>query len=609
MKARYDVRPFVAGMVICTTTPLIAQPPHTHSLLCGVGPERNRMELLLKSHKGVITPVTEQEPNDSNATAQHLPLGFDAGEFQTIVVNATAPYQVSAKSLAIESENNGSIPLAETLPLVANQADLVEITNHEITAGATPDVDGFTFTVGPDQFMSFRFIAGTLQDHYFLLYDSTGDLIFATALDFVRFNTGSTGGTYTLLFKGWGVDGPTNPFDWTTASGSGDAGTYSLEIGFDALDSDWYSVDLEPGDIVGGMGGNTDFVPLMSFYRPNDELAVSSYGVAFYPYPEESPLPFLGVGFFSYIAEEAGRHTINMENGFGSYPLELHVYRPPIQSENESVGQKLFLDFNGVTMNMWNFTGPNEDRTLSPLSAFLDEWGLQPSDEDAVIDSIIATVEENLRDDLRALGYNGDRSSSGVHGEFDLEILNSRDHADPWGEPNVSRIVIGGSIVEGGFFFDFIGIAESIDPGNFGREETAIVLLDVLSGDPGIWGNSSLNSYSLAPGASKIDLVGRAVGNIVAHEAGHFFGCWHTQNLNGTPSIMDQGGDLPTLIGVGDDGIFGNGDDIDTDFVTDDFAFFELFFGKENTANVLSWGLATGATAPASVRDWGGYER
>ena len=81
-------------------------------------------------------------------------------------------------------------------------------------------------------------------------------------------------------------------------------------------------------------------------------------------------------------------------------------------------------------------------------------------------------MEENIEADMIASGLNPD---------FRVRIRNSRDHRDPLGQPNVSRIIVGGTIAESGI--PTIGIAQSIDPGNFATEESALVLLDILS-DP-----------------------------------------------------------------------------------------------------------------------------
>ncbi|MEZ6045370.1 MAG: hypothetical protein R3C11_07255 [Planctomycetaceae bacterium] len=154
-----------------------------------------------------------------------------------------------------------------------------------------------------------------------------------------------------------------------------------------------------------------------------------------------------------------------------------------------------------------------EQSPFHPLTTFLGRWGLTATDEDAVIDAIIAEVTRSISTEIRASGNNGDFDTTGVNGDFDIVILNSRDDADPFGQDNVSRVIIGGTVAE--FGIPTIGLAESIDPAQ--PEETAVVLLDFLSevaSDP-----NSLNGIPLAAG-SATDLIGTAVGNITSHEAG-----------------------------------------------------------------------------------------
>ncbi len=209
---------------------------------------------------------------------------------------------------------------------------------------------------------------------------------------------------------------------------------------------------------------------------------------------------------------------------------------------------------------------------LSPLAAFLPNWGLDASNEDAVIDAIVASVEESLQEDIEAIGGND---------QFDIQILNSRDHGDQSG-PLVSRIVVGGTIAE--FGIPTVGIAQSIDVGNFETEEVALVLLDLLSapeGSPDFIPTLSLNSYPLAAGTDIIDIIGTGVGNITAHEAGRFFANWHTDQFNDSPNIMDQGGNFPNTIGVGEDLVFGSEDDVDVDFGEDVYVPNEGFRGTE----------------------------
>jgi hypothetical protein len=104
-----------------------------------------------------------------------------------------------------------------------------------------------------------------------------------------------------------------------------------------------------------------------------------------------------------------------------------------------------------------------------------------------------------------------------------------------------------------------------------------------------------LNQYSLGGGATQIDLVSTGVGNIAAHEAGHFFANFHTHQFNASPNIMDQGGNLAGTVGVGGDLTFGTFDDVDVDFGDDTFVPNEGFTGTEDTLNAVAFGLSTGA--------------
>ena len=354
-------------------------------------------------------------------------------------------------------------------------------------------------------------------------------------------------------------------------------------------DSDFFTLELRAGDVLGVnlMDGSA----LLSLFDASQDLRISSRQDLSFLGP--GPLPGGGRSVIAYVIESDGTYSLALENGSQSpYTLEVRLFRPFLE-ESEASPQVLFLDFDGATFDgdVFELSGLV---TTSPLSNFLSAWGLAPADEDAVIDAILDSVAESLSQDLRVRGLNGDYDSSGRLGAFDIEILNSRDHADPFGEPNVSRVIVGGTIGELGI--STIGIAESIDVGNFVLDETGIVLLDLLSGssfDP-----NSLNRFPIAGGATKIELIGVGVGNIVSHEAGHFFANFHTDTFNGTSNLMDQGGNLAGLVGVGPDGIFGTVDDVDVDFGRDSYAQNEGFDGVEDTLNSIAFGLSTSAAQP-----------
>ena len=279
-----------------------------------------------------------------------------------------------------------------------------------------------------------------------------------------------------------------------------------------------------------------------------------------------------------HVADETGWHFVGVTNGDGAYDVTVEAYRPILDSLRPV--QTLFLDFDGARINTGIWGGPGV-RQLSPLRSFLGRWGLRNADLNPLIDRIVATVRENLETDMQEAGLNP---------SFRIRIRNSRDHADPWGQANVSRVIVGGTINESGI--PTIGIAQSIDPGNFGTEESALVLLDVLSDTTGDYGEASLNEY-ITPASDKLAFIGRAVGNVTSHEAGHFFGDWHVDQFNEQANLMDQGGNFALMFGVGPDGIGGTADDPDVDFGEDVLNPSEGFTGIEDTLTRPLFGVTS----------------
>lgn len=367
-----------------------------------------------------------------------------------------------------------------------------------------------------------------------------------------------------------------------------------------ASDLDYFRITAQKGDVLG--------LAVLAGGAPDSMVAVTDLaGVVFSEndddggqgalYPPSSPLPS-GINSLdstlAWIVPADGDYLIRVRsfNGTstGDYTLQLRGPRPYIEQQPPPTTQIIFVDFNGASVNAPALFGSgNNPANLSGLSSYMTRWALTAADQDAVIDSILATINENF-DDLRTAALNGNRDSDGINGHFDVEVRNSRDHADPFGQPFVSRLIVGGDIAQLGI--STIGIAEDIDPGNFGTEASAVILLDLLSApspDP-----NSINTIPRAAGFTKIQAIGRIVGNVSSHEAGHYLGNWHTLNSNATRSIMDAGGNLPiNMGGVGANGIMGDGDDQDVDFSID--AYGGLHTGNERTNVRTAFALATGA--------------
>ncbi|MEN1729354.1 MAG: hypothetical protein AAGJ52_13025, partial [Pseudomonadota bacterium] len=522
--------------------------------------------------------------------------GTADGETAELLIEGSFAAAPTPSPFTISAEDNGSIPLASELIIQSGESFEANGTIGDGPHGSAGSGSAdFDFIELPN------LLAGDLISVEVLTANPTGDLDPNTALwdssgNLLAFNEDIGAGNFDsrlvysvendgdlfLSIGGWKTGGqnavlPGDPFDSASGTGAASEGAFSVTIGRNASDVDCYALDLEPGDMLGADGqGNVSVVEL---FLANGSLQMGSRGSGAGLYPGASPLPG-GSVTIDFVTFESDRHAICLQGDEGAYTLELGAFRQIFEGTRRK--QILFVDFDGAEIDTSIFGGPGL-RTLSPLVDFLPNWGLTAADEDAVIDAILASMEETITQDLA-----GQSNSF-----FSVEIRNSRDDDDTFGvDPNVSRLIVGGTIDESGI--STIGIAQSIDPGNFEAAESALTLLDLLSAPAG--NPNSLNQFAIQPGLDIIDLVGIGVGNITAHEAGHFLGNWHTENSGaGTgPSIMDRGGNLAGSVGVGSDGVFGSADDIDVDFGIDVFSFAEGFTGNENTNEKTAFALTCG---------------
>jgi hypothetical protein len=372
---------------------------------------------------------------------------------------------------------------------------------------------------------------------------------------------------------------------------------------FSRQDEDYYSFDLRAGDVLDAQivgGGFTAFD--ISIMDSNGwELTGNNHSIPQGIYGQSSPLSSVGplgnplvTTNLALTIPKTGRYYARVSDGDVSYTMALRVYRSPLESTEIGTKQKIFVDFNGAFVRGESFGSiPGGTKRLSPLASFLPTWGLTAGDENAMIDKIMASLKARFTgtQSLPTNGGNGWFSSTGSAGQFDVEFLNSRDNPDSFGDPNVSRLIIGGT--QGELGVNTIGIAETVDVGNFTTNETAVILLDLIN-TPGGFG-----LVPLGPRVTRADFLADAIGRVAAHEAGHFLGGWHTINNNSATQIMDAGGSLQAmsnLMGVGPDGIYGTDDDIHVGFGVDNYDRIAsgISFGRQDSAATLAYGMATG---------------
>ncbi|MFQ5568931.1 MAG: T9SS type A sorting domain-containing protein [Rhodothermales bacterium] len=542
--------------------------------------------------------VDEGEPgdawgwNDGQASAEFVAgFGTRPGDMAEVDVAGTLA-SPSPTMVGPFAEDDGAIPLANVTGLTTGNRVRVnaEIGDgpHGSSGSKSGDFDvyriagvraGQIVTIDIDTPEPFDGL-----DSKVALYTSTGVTLDsnddgdASSHDSFLEVTVEEDGDYYVFVRGVDSFWPSDPFDSSSGPKAGSEGPYVLTLGLDTKDVDFYSIDLHAGDVLGAdLSGHAKHVTLF------DPSGLELMGSGLDPsslLPLASPLPHGGNAGLAYVLAASGRYAVSVETGDGAYTLALRVFRPILEAVPRPL-QTLFLDFDGATLDAETLFGGNPDATLSPLASFLENFGLDSTpggiDAQAVIDAILTTAEEHLIEDIQSLGLNP---------EYQVEILNSRDHADPFGQPHVSRVIIGGTQDELGE--KTVGIAEAVDVGNFVTGETAVVLLDLLS-EPG--GANSLSQFPLAPSVTMVDLLGEALGSIVAHEAGHLFANFHTGNPDVPPNIMDGGTRLADFLGIGPDGIFGSDDDVDVDFGPSPYRAREGFTGIQDTRNAIAFGL------------------
>ncbi len=520
---------------------------------------------------GASRIVREQEPsgtrgrNDSLRTAQRI------GTPSTTVDGALSPASQATTPMPADTEDDGSISLAAETGIGTDRPGIT--TTGVIGDGPHADTGDFDFyrinaAAGATIIIKATADIDTL-DPAIVLYDAAG-----TRIDFndervneinpVLTHQVAEAGTYYAAVTASGSL-PADPFNAGSGSGSTSTGAYHLTIISALSDVDVYAVQLRPGDVLGAaaVGSPTK----LTILDPSGRNVHGSTGDASTLYPASSPLP-RGALSTDHIAVTHGWHYVKVEGSGGSYQLTVVVHRPGLDGTRHV--QTFYLDYDGAKVDPAIFASsglpvpdPPGPRAFPPLRSFLAAWGLTAADEVPLEKAITTTV----RRDLQSVG----RGSA-------VRVVSSTDSPDLFGRPDVSRVVVGGTIADSGL--PTIGISQSVDPGNFATAETSVVLLDILSA-PASADPFSINAY-LTGSRNRVGYIGEVLGDYISHEAGHLLGNWHTQPTDDRQGLMDNT-NIAQIV-AGHDGTGGTGDDEPITFAANQYLDYEGFTGTEDTA-------------------------
>ena len=303
------------------------------------------------------------------------------------------------------------------------------------------------------------------------------------------------------------------------------------------FDEDFYAFDLKKGDILDARIQTGITIPGAVLFDSHGTELLYTQGL-FLPTASgaaitKSPRFNTGATTLTYIIDTDGRYFFRVGDATGAYTLNLRTYRNTLEQESIDSQQVLFLDFDGALfrndllfLDSLTSTPPNPPSTVRvpSFSTYAAQLGITQAQVPGVIERITRNVEGKMKTQLAAATNNGFYPTTGNPGDFNIKVVSSND-GDFWGQPNVSRVMIGGTqpvlapTVPG-----LLGRAQRVDIGNFDREDTALVMVDSLIADAT---NLDITDPFYIPRSgtvSNVDLFIELASVVIAHEAGHFFG-------------------------------------------------------------------------------------
>lgn len=567
--------------------------------------------------------TTEAEPNDAFGTAQFLTqFGSANTDINRLTITGTSGSAPTDLPAATNQEDDGAIAGANRVPFTARNQRIAysAVIGDGPNGNSSGDFDVYAVTMEAGTILNIDVDFATDRSTLISVYDGSGTQLAANldifnpagaenvnTLSFTAPSPGtfyvaiSTGSALGLFFY--------DVFNSGSGSGSSPGGLYTLTLTYSESDDENFSFDLRAGDVFGASLNGSGKGSRLALFDAAGELVISTRtrGINDGANPAASPLNTSGQVTLGLVIPTAGVYTLEVSSNVVSYALELLATRPLLE-HFPGKKQVIFLDFTGGPIDASSLlpdTAPGTISTTTGLADFMDNLSLPNTDANriALATRITEVVRESLVEDLEAAGINPN---------FGVELISDLaddDLAATWTDEAleaigpVSRVVIGGGISTGG-----IGRTSSIDVGNFELRDLAFVNLFTLSNpDPGNVG--SLLNVPRAPGIAEEEAFAVGVGNVVAHEIGHFLGNFHQDNSSGSPiTLMDAGsGPFPSLgLRTNSSEAFGSGSEIDPDFIADRYSPDENYEGTSFSAITTAYALSCLLVSlPVSLRSFG----
>ena len=514
---------------------------------------------------------TERRENDRVSGAQPISLS-DRGDARRATFRGSLDTEVPPPTtIEPNPEDDGAIPLARDLRLGA-ELRAVRTTGHigdgphGSSGSMTGDYDFYALTAPEGETLTVDVTPGAPLTPHVLLYAANGDLLVGA-----RDMTGSgdafisypvrRSGTYYVAV---GNFTPRDPFDPASGPTVITEGPYTIDVSLmtaEMADVDSYVLRARRGEVLGAsVRGAARRLAILDSRGRTIQAAAADPGAI---YPKRSPLPRGGRATVNHVVTRTGTYVLAVSDGSGAYSVDAGTFRAPGSASARP--QTILLDFSGPTFDNRVFRGAFTDpgrRTVSPMRSYLSGWGLDRSDEKAVIRATVRRVRQIVKSDIPG---------------SKVRILTSLQRPRLFGTRGVSRVIVGGSPRQAGVI-DALGLSESVDPGNFATEETAIVM-------PGNMAEESHPLYLgpfLTRDSDRVLAVGQALGNVAGHEIGHFLGSFHTDDDDTHTSVMNTGYEFH-FYAAGPDGVAGTKDDDRIAMRTAAFDLLQGALGLENT--------------------------